>query len=208
MAKFAFIFLFRQRYIHEDIPFTYRCIAWKRNAANEIKSDQSHVFVIFSFFISLSLSLSLSFSFSPLLLTVYVCLYTCARVCTCWITCNSLFSRRIPSTSGTSRHRLNFFISPLPVFAFRNSPSLHHRIFYFLYLIIISTMPAYMCTCVYMCACVRVWVRVYVRVCIYVSILFFSFYHIIIFITELSACKSLRANEINDTLDTWTYFSR
>lgn len=41
MAKFAFIFLFRQRYIHEDIAFTYRANALLESVTPQMKLNQT-----------------------------------------------------------------------------------------------------------------------------------------------------------------------
>lgn len=64
-----------------------------------------------------------------------------------WSTCNSLFSRSF-SRRVARRGTVSLFISPLPVFAFRNSPSLHHVSLFSL--IIISTVPACVCVSIFL----------------------------------------------------------
>lgn len=97
---------------------------------------------------SLVCSPSIFFSLCSPCVCVYLFIYepVCGYLCVYWSTCNSLFSRSF-SRRVARRGTVSLFISPLPVFAFRNSPSLHHVSLFSL--IIISTVPACVCVSIF-----------------------------------------------------------
>lgn len=156
---------------------------------------------------SLVCSRLFSLSFSLFLSSFAHCMYACIRVhaCVCVESLAILFSRVVfPRRVARRGTASTFFISPLPVFAFRNSPSLHHRIFYYLYLIIISTMRVCIyvyvqCTCS-ICAVYMLCAYICISISILFSLSYYYIYHGIICVQIAASQRNKRYSRHLDTL--------